>query len=209
MATLVWVFIEDLVEIKGKAPLEYATTLWNEQERIINEVMKELKDLFEDHGKVKSAIMPLTVAIQGDKRVDTIIYDRRFNTRIEASGVSTSVIAPLLFDYVTSFCGIPGDKVLVIKEPEESITPLQQVVFAKYLVSIIDKNKELLRDRIYVVLTIHSSYILAFSEKTLIKFFNYDPVEKKIVVENKPYKSYALAEAILASDLVRGSVNGD
>lgn len=192
-------FLEDLSSLKSRAPLSVMVKLYKEIEAIEKKMLSELGETFPATENLDIAVRPLDVSIKDARRLLVKVIDRRFMRTIEREYVSTSVIAPLLFEYVTAFLSLPETKVLVVEEPEESMTPLQQVLFARYLEEALARSAELTDRDAYVVVTTHSPYISNSFEKATVKYFHYDTAKKKIVVEDKPVKAFWMAELSMLS----------
>lgn len=205
-------FVENVYNERGKAPQDIVSEVYKELESVVEGIVAELGDMFKDVASARDAITPLAVRIEDPKKLRLDIRDRRFKKTVRSEAVSTSVIAPLLFDLVTVFLSQPaGDEeqnygIIVIEEPEENMTPLQQVVFARYLERAVKKSMELTGCEAYVIVTTYSPYIaFAFSKDVPVKYFGYDVSKGKVVVEDKPFKSFAMADVVIAAYAVKGA----
>lgn len=203
-------FVENVYKEKGKATWGIVSEIYKELEGVIEDVIRDLKDVIGEIVVTSQAIIPLDVSIENPEELELTIYDRRFKRTISVETVSTSIIAPMLFDLVTAFLSQHGGKergcqgIVVIEEPEEGMTPLQQVVFARYLERATKKSMELTGCENYVVITTHSPYIAyAFSSDVQIKYFGFDSSKNKIVVEDKPFKSFAMADIAITARILK------
>lgn len=183
-------FVNNLIGLKSKALLPMTFRLYSFMNEIASKIREELKSEIEE-----TAIMPLEFYVKSLWDVDVI--DRRFKITIPMNTSSTSIIAPMLFEFVTAFLSVPESRLLIIEEPEESMTPLQQVVFAKYLESAVGYvNSEWVDKKAYVLVTTHSPYIsMSFTEKVPIYYFGFE--KGKIIIEEKPLKTFVLGDSVL------------
>lgn len=193
-------FFKDYASTKSQASIDIVAKLWKELDNVLKQIVKKFPMEFSNIDIARKSIMPIRIVklIVDDYGFpsDLSIEDTRFSKEIRIGTISTSVIAPILFEFVTAYLSSGGDKILVIEEPEESMTPIQQVVFAKYLEAIVKKSMKMTRTRTYVIVTTHSPYIAyAFSKEVPIKYFGFS--ENKILVEDKPMKSFALGDLAL------------
>jgi len=117
-------------------------------------------------------ILPLYVDVLDKDKI--YVYDRRVNMAIELSSVSSAIVATLQFLIITYMFATPHDsRILVVEEPEESMSPIQQVVFMRYL-------NELMKyygGTNIVLITTHSPYI-AFATDSKNYLAKYDHANK-------------------------------
>lgn len=208
-------FLQEVYTERGKASLSIVSEIYDELDETIKIVANELAEIFIDPESAKSAIMPLSVGIRDPEKLRVDVRDQRFDKTIPVTGVSTSIIAPLLFDLVTAFLSQPVAEnmesycIAVIEEPEESMTPLQQVVFSMYLEKAVEKSIKLTKCTPFIIIVTHSPYIAyAFSDNVQIKYFGYDITKRKIIVEDKPMKTFAMADVILTSRILKATRTG-
>lgn len=208
-------FLEEVFTERGRASQSIVHEIYEELNEVIRIVVEELKDVFKDFESAKKAIMPLSIGVRDPRGLKVDVFDNRFKKNIPTSTVSTSIIAPLLFDLVTVFLSQPAGEIGesycigVIEEPEESMTPLQQAVFSMYLERAVERSRELTGCTPYIIIVTHSPYIAyAFSEKVPIKYFGFDVSKRKIVIEDKPLKAFAMADVLITSRVLRASGTG-
>jgi hypothetical protein len=96
------------------------------------------------------------------------VRDRRLKSgRVPLNLVSTTVAAALLWGLTIRFFSIPASaRVFVVEEPEEAMTPLQQVAYVEALKAL---AREIPGEN-YVVLTTHSPYIAGASDQPSYHF---------------------------------------
>ena len=117
-------------------------------------------------------ILPLYVDVLDKDKI--YVYDRRVNMAIELSSVSSAIVATLQFLIITYMFATPHDsRILVVEEPEESMSPIQQVVFMRYLNELMKYYGGIN----IVLITTHSPYI-AFATDSKNYLAKYDHANK-------------------------------
>jgi hypothetical protein len=129
------------------------------------------------------------------------VKDKRFGKIIEDMWFSSSIAVLMLYELTTVFLStpVPEDswRLLVIEEPEETMTPIQQVHYMNFLDRAIKIADEMMKTNTLVVLTTHSPYI-AFATGAKRYFLTYDRERGKIVIAEKgPHKPFVLADVLL------------
>jgi len=187
--------LKDLADMKKRVPSSIISTFYKIYSDVYDDLLNRLKQLYPDIDP--TAITPLEVEeldVEEDRW--TIRFrDRRFNRVLTYNTLSTSIIIPILFEYTIAFLSLPRDKMLIIEEPEESMTPLQQVFYIKFLEAAVEESNK--RWETYVIITTHSPYMaLPVSAKKY--FFGFSKSERKIVIEaEKPLKAFTLADFLM------------
>jgi len=137
---------------------------------------RKLKEMAEKTSVENNLLLPLDVEIA---RSYYDVRDKRLGDKsVPLSLVSTTVAAILLWKLTLYFFSIPSSaRVFVVEEPEEAMTPLQQIAYVETLKAL---AKEMPGEN-YVVLTTHSPYIAGASDQPSYYFsfengkFNCEP----------------------------------
>ena len=126
---------------------------------------RALKSVSEEAALDSALLLPLYIEVTPR---EYIVRDRRLKGgRVPLSIVSTTVAAALLWGLTIRFFSIPASaRVFVIEEPEEAMTPLQQVAYVEALKAL---AREIPGEN-YVVLTTHSPYIAGASDQPSYHF---------------------------------------
>jgi len=138
---------------------------------ILDSVVESAYKEFKDEITTKD-ILPLNVSVIDEDKI--YVHDKRVDKIIEVSSVSSAIAAALQFLVVTYLFATPHEsRVLVIEEPEESMSPIQQVVFMRYLGELIKYYKGIN----IILITTHSPYI-AFATESRNYLAKYDHVKR-------------------------------
>jgi hypothetical protein len=126
---------------------------------------RALKSVCEEVALDSALLLPLYIEVTPHQ---SIVRDRRLKGgRVPLSLVSTTVAAALLWGLTIRFFSIPASaRVFVVEEPEEAMTPLQQVAYVEALKAL---AREIPGEN-YVVLTTHSPYIAGASDQPSYHF---------------------------------------
>jgi hypothetical protein len=126
---------------------------------------RALKSVSEEVALDSALLLPLYIEVTPR---EYIVRDRRLKGgRIPLNIVSTTVAAALLWGLTIRFFSIPASaRVFVVEEPEEAMTPLQQVAYVEALKAL---AREIPGEN-YVVLTTHSPYIAGASDQPSYHF---------------------------------------
>jgi hypothetical protein len=155
---------------------------------ILDSVVNNAYEEFKDEITPKD-ILPLSVDVVDEDRI--YVRDKRVDRVVEVSSVSSAIAAALQFLVVTYLFATPHEsRVLVIEEPEESMSPIQQVVFMRYLRELIKYYGGINA----VLITTHSPYI-AFATESRNYLAKYDHVNGLF--------------ALLPSEVPRSFIYGD
>jgi hypothetical protein len=112
-------------------------------------------------------LLPLKVDITNSRKV----HDKRLDKSVPLNLASTTIAAALLWTLTLYFFSIPvSARLFAVEEPEEAMTPLQQVAYVDVLKAL---AREIPGDN-YVVLTTHSPYIAGESDKILYFYFSFE-----------------------------------
>jgi len=203
-------FLDDLEEFKRRASSKVVCEVRRVFDETLDEIVRELREKYEVQISPE-AIVPLEIVemrwreLSPRVRVrmpEIRIWDKRLKREVVVTNVSSSIIASLLHEYLIYFLSIPQTKILVIEEPEEAMTPLQQVFTMKFLVKALQQMDRVFGVDTYVVITTHSPYI-AFAERDAVNlyFARYEVVEgekgKIVIDEEKPHRPFLLADLLL------------
>jgi predicted ATP-dependent endonuclease of OLD family len=88
-------------------------------------------------------------------------------------------------------------KILIVEEPEEAMSPPQQVLFMMFIRKALDEVKRLMPDKpIFIVITTHSPYITTSVSDVDTYYFYFDR-ERKIftAISTPPTRPFIYAEA--------------
>ena len=129
------------------------------------------------------------------------VYDKRFRNEVRRSLLSSSVVAPLLIEYIVSFMSLPPAKeksrILVIEEPEAALTPLQQILTMRFLHRTLKEVDELIEAKTFVIVTTNSPYV-AFATDAKLYFLRFDRKSSRITIsKDKPHTPFVLADLLL------------
>jgi predicted ATPase len=127
------------------------------------------------------------------------IFDYRLKKPVLLEHVSSAIAAVMTFKLVAYFLSTYIDKqfkILIIEEPEEAMSPPQQVLFAMFLHKALDEVKTLYNHQpVFTVITTHSPYIpLSISDADTYYF--YFDTEKKVFTATRtpPARPFIYAE---------------
>jgi hypothetical protein len=127
------------------------------------------------------------------------VFDYRLRKSVPLEHVSSAIAAVMTFKLVAYFLSTYIDKqfkILVVEEPEEAMSPPQQVLFAMFLRKALDAVKELYSHQpVFTVITTHSPYIpLSISDADTYYF--YFDTEKKVFTATRtpPARPFIYAE---------------
>jgi len=127
------------------------------------------------------------------------IFDYRLKKPVLLEHVSSAIAAVMTFKLVAYFLSTYIDKqfkILVIEEPEEAMSPPQQVLFAMFLRKALDEVKTLYNHQpVFTVITTHSPYIpLSISDADTYYF--YFDIEKRVFTATRtpPARPFVYAE---------------
>ncbi len=197
--------VSGVVEFKRRAGswlLERARRIY---EDVLNDLARKLRD---DYGEevAPEEIAPLEVLEieEGNGLPVLRVYDKRFGNEVRRSMLSSSVVAPLLIEYIISFMSLPPAKepksrILVIEEPEEALTPLQQVLIMRFLYRALKEMDELIKAKTFVIVTTHSPYV-AFATDADLYFLRFNRESNKVAISrDKPHTPFILADLLLGA----------
>ena len=127
------------------------------------------------------------------------IFDYRLKKPVLLEHVSSAIAAVMTFKLVAYFLSAYIDKqfkILVIEEPEEAMSPPQQVLFTMFLRKALDEVKTLYNHQpVFTVITTHSPYIpLSISDADTYYF--YFDIEKRVFTATRtpPARPFVYAE---------------
>jgi len=201
-------FLDDLEEFKRRASSKAVYEVRRVFDETLDEIVRELRERYEVQISPE-AIVPLEIIEMRwhelsprVKMPEIRVWDKRLKREITVTNVSSSIIASLLHEYLTYFLSIPQTKILVIEEPEEAMTPLQQVFTMKFLAKALQHIDRIFGVETYAIITTHSPYI-AYAERDAVNlyFARYEVVEgekgKIVIDEEKPHSPFLLADFLL------------
>jgi hypothetical protein len=126
---------------------------------------KKINEIKEQTSVGDEILLPLKVDITDSWKV----HDKRLDKSVPLNLASTTIAAALLWTLTLYFFSIPvSARLFAVEEPEEAMTPLQQVAYVEVLKAL---AREIPGDN-YVVLTTHSPYIAGESDK--IFYFSFE-----------------------------------
>lgn len=150
--------LKDYIEMKEHEDGE----LFDKAQEIAERVLKSVS---EEVALDNALLLPLYIEVTPRQ---PIVRDRRLKSeRVPLNLVSTTVAAALLWGLTIRFFSMPASaRVFVVEEPEEAMTPLQQVAYVEALKAL---AREIPGEN-YVVLTTHSPYIAGASDQPSYHF---------------------------------------
>ena len=200
--SLGYYIIEDIVDLKSRVSPGNIYMIYD----IFKKALREISEKLKDTDASENDIYPLEItSIRRDKYLASLrIRDRRTGSFIESRYYSTSIIAPLLFEFLINFLAYSEEgieaKILVIEEPEESLTPIQQILLTRFLNEAVNKSVELSGNETVIIMTTHSPYI-AYSvdpNNSYNYFVQYDSNEKKFrIMKSMMHRSFVLADLFM------------
>jgi len=145
--------LDDYLEMKKMSDL----TLLNRTLKIFRE---KLEELGKQTAMESDLLLPLDVEITPSHYN---VYDKRLGGKsVPLDLASTTVAAALLWRLTLYFFSISAiTRVFVVEEPEEAMTPLQQVAYVETLKAL---AREIPGEN-YVILTTHSPYVAGASDQ--------------------------------------------
>jgi predicted ATPase len=179
----------------------YSDVLGNVKRRLEDELKKletsGIKDVSIDN------VFPMDVDVdckEFEKRnIKIRIFDYRLKKHVPLEHVSSAIAAVMTFKLVAYFLSTYIDKqfkILVIEEPEEAMSPPQQVLFAMFLRNALDEVKTLYNHQpVFTVITTHSPYI-SLSISDADTYYFYFDTEKKVFTATRtpPARPFVYAE---------------
>lgn len=175
---------QDVLKLKESVD----TKLLSKAERLVEEV---LGSVAERAGVRVEDVAPLHLTVTGE---GFIVRDERLGSEVQVESVSSAVSSALLWELTKLFFSVPAAaRFLVVEEPEEAMSPLQQVAYARALERL---AKEMPGDN-YAVVTTHSPYVAAALSAAPV-YFRWDWDSKMYVAEESTLPpSFTLAELLL------------
>lgn len=154
---------------------------------IVNKVCDEFKEELKP-----SDVLPLEVSIIAPEKI--YVRDTRLEVEVSSEAVSTAIASALQFLIITyAFATKHNNRVIIVEEPEESMTPIQQVTFMRYLSTLMKDYGGMN----IVIVTTHSPYI-AFATDSINHIALYDYKEKLFkIVESDIPRSFTYADILL------------
>jgi hypothetical protein len=197
--------VTDVVEFKKRAGSWLLERVRRIYEDVLNDLARKLRDDYEEE-VASEEIAPLEVLEieEGEGLPALRVYDKRFRNEVRHSLLSSSIVAPLLIEYIISFMSLPPAKesksrILVIEEPEEALTPLQQVLIMRFLYRALKEMDELIKAKTFVIVTTDSPYV-AFAADAKLYFLRFDRKSNRITIsEDKPHTPFVLADLLLGA----------
>jgi predicted ATP-dependent endonuclease of OLD family len=207
---IVWKYCD----YKGKADLILYANLHQLAEKLEEEFVRSLRDAFseKDYNEViVENLFPLDVDVKCDiknRSFKLYVKDSRLKIFIEESLSSSAIASVLTFKLLQLFIATPligGEKykIMVIEEPEEALSPPQQVFFSSY----IDRAMKISREQkipLFVIITTHSPYIAMTPENVDIYYFYYDPNRNVFTarkrVPTRPFIYAEIFQPVIASE---------
>jgi len=192
-------------DYKGKADLTLYANLHQLEEKLEEEFIRSLRDAFseKDYNEViVENLFPLDVEVTCENKNRSFklhVKDNRLKNFIEESLSSSAIASVLTFKLLQLFIATPltgGEKykIIVIEEPEEALSPPQQVFFSSY----IDRAMEISREQkipLFVIITTHSPYIAMTPENVDTYYFYHDPNRNVFTARKRlPTRPFIYAE---------------
>jgi hypothetical protein len=153
--------LEDYIEMKGFEDFDLL-------HMVLKVFDEKLENLSKQTAVDRDVLLPLDIEVAPHQ---CIVRDRRFKGKeVPLDLASTTVAAALLWKLTLRFFSIPAStRVLIVEEPEEAMTPLQQVAYVETLRGLAAE----IPGENYVVLTTHSPYIAGVSDQPSY-YFSYE-----------------------------------
>jgi phosphoribosylformylglycinamidine (FGAM) synthase PurS component len=179
----------------------YSDVLGNVKRRLEDELKKletsGIKDVSIDN------VFPMDVDVDCKEfekhNIKIRAFDYRLKKHVLLEHVSSAIAAVMTFKLVAYFLSTYIDKqfkILVIEEPEEAMSPPQQVLFAMFLRKALDEVKTLYNHQpVFTVITTHSPYIPLSITDADTYYFYFD-TEKKVFTATRtpPARPFIYAE---------------
>jgi hypothetical protein len=165
------------------------TTLLNKHiDDVVGEVVEKLRDLERDDVLRENILPPLEL-------VDGALHDRRLKKTLPLEVYGDDALATMLFKIVPVIVSTGRPVVALFEKPESVLTPVHQVVFAKYLERVMESARESAQP-VYVVVTTDSPYIAAGFKNAKTYYLKF--AEGRIVSEETAYTAvFSLATCLL------------
>jgi len=150
-------------------------------------------------------VLPINVNIdckgfKERRRLEIDVRDYRLGKKISVEHVSSAIAAITTLKLIMCFLSMLTDrqfKILVVEEPEEAMSPPQQVLFMMFIRKALDEVKRLVPDKpVFIVITTHSPYITTSVSDVDTYYFYFDR-ERKIftAISAPPTRPFIYAEA--------------
>lgn len=167
------------------------------QARLIDKLYEKTRELAEKVGVLKAEdILPLDVEIFREPGEGgwVRVRDERVRRDIRTDCVSSAFAAILTLKHIINvLADISHDKKLIVmEEPEEASTPIQQVLFSRFVEEALEEEGI---GEVYLVITTHSPFVAYSFSSPSIYYFYYDYEAKKFkAVEEKVGKPFMMAD---------------
>lgn len=192
----------DLAGLKASVVEELYRSLLEEYERIVEEAAEEIDRVASRHGiRVRPEDLdPLWVDVaRSDGGLSVVVKDRRMGALVETRLVSSAVAAALTVKLLLYAAARASRRpmLIAIEEPEETLTPVQQLLFTRLASRLVQFSWEHGKPLI-LMLTTHSPYIAyGLAPAANVYYAYYDWGSRRFTLTGEtPFAEYAIAEVL-------------